>query len=113
MQTYYDNEPKKVTYEPQADGTANVYIRQDIKQADQTRQGADSTTETVKVWTAEEKNFVTTATKDYVVQNADTLFYSQGDTPTVEQRLAAAEDTIAALMDLVATLQEGGTTTNG
>lgn len=49
MQVYYDNKPEKVTYEPQADGTANVYIRQDIKQVDQTRQKADGTTETVKV----------------------------------------------------------------
>lgn len=107
MLTYYDTKPNKVAYEPQPDGTANVYIRQNIESYDETRQGPGQEAAAVKKWRAEEKNFVTTATKEYVEAHADELFYSKGDTPTIEERLAAAEDTIAALMDLVASMEGG------
>lgn len=107
MLTYYDTEPEKVTYEPQPDGTANVYIRKNIESYDEACQSPDQEAVTVKKWRAEEKNFVTTATKEYVDAHADELFYSKGDAPTLEERLAAAEDTIAALMDLVANTEGG------
>lgn len=96
-----------MTYEPQPGGTANVYIRQNIESYDETRQDPGQEATTVKKWRAEEKNFVITATKEYVDAHADELFYSKGDAPTLEERLAAAEDTIAALMDLVASTEGG------
>lgn len=108
MLVYFDTEPPKVTYEPQPDGTANVYVRQNIEKIDETHQDGSGQETTVTRWKAEEKNFQTTMSKADVEASADELFYSQGDPPTVEERLAAAEDTIAALMDMITAL-EGGT----
>lgn len=108
MLVYFDTEPPKVTYEPQPDGTANVYIRKDIEKFDETYQDGTGQETTVTRWKAEEKNFQTTMSKADVEASADELFYSQGEPPTVEERLAAAEDTIAALMEQIAALEGGG-----
>ena len=43
MLVYYDEEPKKIKYESLPDGTANVYLRQNVKQVDQVQTSTDGT----------------------------------------------------------------------
>lgn len=99
MLVYYDNKPEKVKYEKLPDGTANVYLRQNIKQIDQTQTNADGNETTVNVWTADEKNIQTTLTEAQVEAQFDTLVLGGDSTPTLAQRVAALEDAISALAD--------------
>ena len=99
MTVYYDEEPKKIKYETLPDGAANVYLRQNIKQIDQTRTSTDGNETTVKVWTADEKNIQTTLTDAQVEAQFDTLVLDGDSTPTMAQRIAALEDAVSALTD--------------
>lgn len=101
MLVYYDSEPEKVKYEALPDGTANVYLRQNIKQVDHTQIGTDGTETTAKVWTADEKNIQTTLTEVQVEAQFDTLILDGDSTPTLTQRVAALEDAISALADML------------
>lgn len=101
MLVYYDEEPQKIKYEVLPDGTANVYLRQNIAQVDQTRTAADSTETTAKVWTADEKNIKTTLTKEQVETQFNTLILDGDSTPTLTQRVVALEDAISALADML------------
>ena len=99
MLVYYDSEPEKIKYEALPDGTANVYLRQNIKQIDQTQTNADGNETTVNVWTADEKNIQTTLTDAQVEAQFDTLVLDGDSTPTMAQRIAALEDAVSALTD--------------
>lgn len=101
MLVYYDSEPEKIKYEALPDGTANVYLRQNIKQVDHTQIGTDGTETAVKVWTADEKNIQTTLTEAQVEAQFDTLILDGDSTPTLTQRVAALEDAISALADML------------
>lgn len=101
MLVYYDEEPQKIKYEVLSDGTASVYLRQNIAQVDQTRTAADGTETTAKVWTADEKNIKTTLTKEQVETQFNTLILDGDSTPTLTQRVAALEDAISALADML------------
>ena len=101
MLVYYDSEPEKIKYEALPDGTANVYLRQNIKQVDHTQIGTDGTETTAKVWTADEKNIQTTLTEVQVEAQFDTLILDGDRTPTLTQRVAALEDAISALADML------------
>lgn len=101
MLVYYDSEPEKIKYEALPDGTANVYLRQNIKQVDHTQIGTDGTETTAKVWTADEKNIQTTLTEVQVEAQFDTLILDGDITPTLTQRVAALEDAISALADML------------
>jgi hypothetical protein len=101
MLVYYDSEPEKIKYEALPDGTANVYLRQNIKQVDHTQIGTDGTETTAKVWTADEKNIQTTLTKEQVETQFNTLILDGDSTPTLTQRVAALEDAISALADML------------
>ena len=101
MLVYYDSEPEKIKYEALPDGTANVYLRQNIKQVDHTQIGTDGTETTAKVWTADEKNIKTTLTKEQVETQFNTLILDGDSTPTLTQRVAALEDAISALADML------------
>ena len=101
MLVYYDSEPEKIKYESLPDGTANVYLRQNIKQVDHTQIGTDGTETTAKVWTADEKNIQTTLTEVQVEAQFDTLILDGDSTPTLTQRVAALEDAISALADML------------
>ena len=103
MLVYYDNEPEKVKYEKLPDGTANVYLRQNIKQIDQTQTNADGNETTVNVWTADEKNIQTTLTEAQVEAQFDTLVLSGDSRPSMSQRIAALEDAVSALTEAIAT----------
>jgi len=105
MTVYYDEEPKKIKYESLPDGTANVYLRQNIKQIDQTQTNADGKETAVKVWTADEKNIQTTLTEAQVEAQFDTLVLSGDSIPTLAQRVAALEDAISALADALASTE--------
>ena len=102
MLVYYDNEPEKVKYEKLPDGTANVYLRQNVKQVDQVTR-TDGAETTVKVWTADEKNIQTTLTKEEVEAQFDTLVLSGDSRPSMSQRIAALEDAVSALTEAIAT----------
>ena len=101
MLVYYDNKPEKVKYEKLPDGTANVYLRQNVKQVDQVT-STDGAETTVKVWTADEKNIQTTLTEAQVEAQFDTLVLDGDSTPTMAQRIAALEDAVSALTDALA-----------
>ena len=105
MLVYYDNKPEKVKYEKLPDGTANVYLRQNIKQIDQTQTSTDGTETAVKVWTADEKNIQTTLTEAQVEAQFDTLVLSGDSIPTLAQRVTALEDAISALADALASTE--------
>lgn len=101
MLVYYDEEPKKIKYEALPNGTANVYLRQNITQSDQAQVDTDGKTTTAKVWTADEKNIKTTLTKEQVETQFNTLILDGDSTPTLTQRVAALEDAISALADML------------
>lgn len=105
MQVYYDSEPTKIHYEKLPDGTANVYLRQNIKQVAvlNPRTSEDETETTKMVWTAEEKNLQTTMTEAEVEANFDTLVLDGGSAPSIGQRIAALEDAVSALTEAIAT----------
>lgn len=105
MLVYYDEEPKKIKYESLPDGTANAYLRQNVKQVDQVQTSTDGTETAVKVWTADEKNIQTTLTEAQVEAQFDTLVLSGDSIPTLAQRVAALEDTISALADALASTE--------
>ena len=105
MQVYYDSEPTKIRYEKLPDGTANVYLRQNIKQVAvlNPRTNEDETEATKMVWTAEEKNLQTTMTEAEVEANFDTLVLDGDSAPSIGQRIAALEDAVSALTEAIAT----------
>ena len=105
MQVYYDSEPTKIHYEKLRDGTANVYLRQNIKQVAvlNPRTSEDETEVTKMVWTAEEKNLQTTMTEAEVEANFDTLVLDGDSAPSIGQRIAALEDAVSALTEAIAT----------
>jgi len=105
MQVYYDSEPTKIRYEKLPDGTANVYLRQNIKQVAvlNPRTSEDETETTKMVWTAEEKNLQTTMTEAEVEADFDTLVLDGDSAPSIGQRIAALEDAVSALTEAIAT----------
>ena len=105
MQVYYDSEPTKIRYEKLPDGTANVYLRQNIKQVAvlNPRTSEDEAEVTKMVWTAEEKNLQTTMTEAEVEANFDTLVLDGDSAPSIGQRIAALEDAVSALTEAIAT----------
>lgn len=95
MKVYYDTEPEKILYQPLPDGTANVYLRKNIAQAERStfNQGGE---ETQTVWTADEKNIQTELSKEDVEANFEQLFLTADfPEPTLEERVAVLESAIA------------------
>ena len=95
MKVYYDSKPDAILYQPLPDGTANVYLRKNIEQAERStfNQGQE---ETQTVWTADEKNVKTKLSKDDVEANFDLLFLTANfPEPTLEERMAVLERAIA------------------
>ena len=105
MQVYYDAEPTKIKYEKLLDGTANVYLRQSIKQvAVVSPKTSDTDTETTKsVRAADEKNIQTTLAEDEVTAHFDTLILDGDSEPSIGQRITALEDAVSALTEALAT----------
>ena len=105
MQVYYDAEPTKIKYEKLPDGTANVYLRQNIRQvAVVNPKTSDTDTETTRtVWAAEEKNIQTTLTEDEVTAQFDTLILDGDSEPSIGQRITALEDAVSALTEALST----------
>lgn len=94
MKVYYDEEPKKILYQPLPDGTANVYLRKNISQAERSNfnRGAE---EKMMVWTADEKQIKTTLSAADVESQFETLFATADiPEPTLEERVAALEDAV-------------------
>lgn len=97
MKVYYETEPAKIKYEALPNGTANVYLRQNIAQETVTdTNGEENTTRTI--WTADETQLITTATEEEVTAQFDSLILEGGTKPTTEERLSALEDAMTALM---------------
>ena len=99
MKVYYDTEPEKILYQPLPDGTANVYLRRNITQAERSVFNQDKE-EKQTVWTADEKNLKTELSKEDVEANFDQLFLTADfPAPTLEERVAVLE---AAVMEVTA-----------
>lgn len=95
MKVYYDTEPEKILYQPLPDGTANVYLRKNIAQAERSIFNQDQEEKQI-VWTADEKNIQTELSKDDVEANFDQLFLTADfSDPTLEERVAVLESAIA------------------
>lgn len=95
MKVYYDTEPEKILYQPLPDGTANVYLRKNIAQAERSTFNQDQEEKQI-VWTADEKNIQTELSKDDVEANFDQLFLTADfSEPTLEERVAVLESAIA------------------
>ena len=94
MKVYYDSKPDAILYQPLPDGTANVYLRKNIEQAERSTFNEDKE-EKMTVWTADEKQIITTMTKDEVTAGFDSLFMSADiPTPTLKERVTALEQAI-------------------
>ena len=94
MKVYYDSKPDAILYQPLPDGTANVYLRKNIEQAERStfNHGQE---ETQTVWTADEKNIQTELSKEDVDANFDQLFLTANfSEPTLEERVAVLESAI-------------------
>lgn len=95
MKVYYDSQPEKILYQQLPDGTANVYLRKNITQAERSTFNEDKE-EKQSVWTADEKNIKTELSKDDVEANFDQLFLTADfPAPTLEERVAVLESAIA------------------
>lgn len=95
MKVYYDTEPAKILYQPLPDGTANVYLRKNITQAERSTFNQDQE-EKQTVWTADEKNIQTELSKDDVEANFDQLFLTADfSEPTLEERVSVLESAMA------------------
>ena len=95
MKVYYDTEPEKILYQPLPDGTANVYLRKNIAQAERSTFNQDQEEKQI-VWTADEKNIQTELSKDDVEANFDQLFLTADfPVPALEERVAVLESAIA------------------
>ena len=95
MKVYYDTEPEKILYQPLQDGTANVYLRKNITQAERSTFNEDKE-EKQSVWTADEKNIQTELSREDVEANFDQLFLTADfPAPTLEERVAVLESAIA------------------
>lgn len=95
MKVYYDTKPERILYQPLPDGTANVYLRKNITQAERSTFNRDQE-EKQNVWTADEKNIKTELSKDDVEANFDQLFLTADfPVPTLEERVAVLESAIA------------------
>lgn len=95
MKVYYDSKPDAILYQPLPDGTANVYLRKNIEQAERSTFNEDKE-EKMTVWTADEKNIQTELSKEDVEANFDQLFLTADfPVPTLEERVAVLESAIA------------------
>lgn len=95
MKVYYDSKPDAILYQPLPDGTANVYLRKNITQAERSTFNQDQE-EKQTVWTADEKNIQTELSKEDVEANFDQLFLTADfPAPTLEERMAVLESAIA------------------
>ncbi len=95
MKVYYDSQPEKILYQPLPDGTANVYLRKNIAQAERSTFNQDKE-EKQTVWTADEKNIQTELSKENVEANFDQLFLTADfPKPALEERVAVLESAIA------------------
>lgn len=99
MKVYYDTKPEAILYQPLPNGTANVYLRKNITQAERSTFNEDKD-EKQTVWTADEKNIQTELSKEDVETNFDQLFLTADfPVPALEDRVAVLE---AALMEVTA-----------
>lgn len=93
---YFDGEPSKIQYMAHSNGTADVWLRQNIEEY--------TTEENTSAWKADEVYFKTYFDEDYVTENFDTLWEGgEGDnlgtddegvvnnTVSIEDRVAALE----------------------
>lgn len=97
MKVYYDSKPDAILYQPLPDGTANVYLRKNIAQAERSTFNEDKE-EKMTVWTADEKNIRTELSKESVEANFDQLFFTADfPEPALEERVAILENAIAEM----------------
>jgi hypothetical protein len=67
QKTYFSTEPEKILYQPQSDGTAEVYLRKNIEQ---TEEG----------WVADEVQIRTRLTEREILAQLDSYFVEEIET---------------------------------
>ena len=106
---YYTNAPENISYMALPNGSADVWLRENITQ------GEDEAGESC--WVVDEVYFRTTLTEEEVTENFDTLFANGGpvvdeetgeevisEELTIAERMDAAEEGIVELANIVAAL---------
>lgn len=103
-----NNKPEAITYEPLPNGKANVYLRKDMEQVEQTSI-ENGELHTQKVWRYHEKTLLTTLTKEEVTAQFDNL-YLTADAPI--PKLSEIVDNLSDMVDDLSTrvdeLENGG-----
>lgn len=84
---YFEEEPDTITYQPQKDGTANVYLRKNIEQIEVVQSSSsESGSEAMRMtWVADERNFQTTLTLEEVEAQFDELFSDKKEETQAER----------------------------
>lgn len=92
------NPIERVVFCPREDGSAEVWLHEDIRQ--QTIRPHDDA-EGYDLYTADEVHFKTRHSREYVEENFDALWVAaEKSTQSVSERLNEVEDLVGALIDL-------------
>lgn len=103
-----NNKPDAITYEPLPDGMANVYLRKDIEQVEQTSY-QDGELQMQKIWRYREKRIVTNLTKEEVEANFEQLYLTADvPAPTMAEIVNNLSDMVDDLSTRVDELENGG-----
>ena len=81
QKAYFTAEPDRILYMPQADGSAEVWLRRNINQ-EEAKEGT--------VWTADEVFFKTRLTEEEVIAQADKYFIEEPET-TIDDLVEALD----------------------
>lgn len=81
LKVYFTAEPDRILYMPQNDGTAEVWLRRNIRQ-EETEEGL--------VWVADEVSFKTRLAREEVIAQADSYFIEEPET-TIEDLVEALD----------------------
>lgn len=90
MKVYYSEQPDRIAYYPQENGTAEVYLRKNIKEEE---------LEDSIIWTADEVFLKTRLSEEEVEEQFDSYF--------VEQIEATIDDLVDAIEVLANIIMEG------
>lgn len=90
-----NEKPEAITYEKLPSGKANVYLRKDFEEVEQTSINSGEL-QSQKVWRYHEKNFLTDLTEDEVKENFEML-YLTADAPV--PKLAEIVDNLSDMVD--------------
>lgn len=103
-----NNKPETITYEPLDHGLANVYLRKNFAQVEQTTiENGEPLTQ--KIWRYKEKSVVTNLSKKEVEENFEQLYLTADvPAPTMTEIVNNLSDMVDDLSTRVDELENGG-----